>query len=334
MEIKDAIRQRRQERMRNIQQTDMTGGGPAGIKPHNEKWKSKDGQRAVHSSRPAVHSTEEHRHSANNGVSPEPKPDQNILSSADGENVRDPERMWKSKGGGWRNWEVTPRTYEMPSTAGGGPPNDVGPNYSILRKELLMKLMLSLILFAGVWGMFHLDRPWAIEGQRLVRDALTQDMNFEAVAVWYENTFSGSPAFIPIFGDRQPQAQKASGSIKESTVLPVADGIIVRSFAELLNGVEIASSSEGGAVYAAQTGRVLLVSGNGPEHTVVIQHSGKRVTIYGQLSEISVAQNDWVEAGDTIGSVKPGTAESSSLLFFAVKENDHYVDPAEVIAFE
>ncbi len=296
------------------------------------RWKGTNGEPEINSTVPAVH-TAGSSIAGKKEAARETREEANLPPNAKSGGSLDPEHMWKHKGGNWRDWEEMPRLQGAPSAPGGRPPEYTGPDFSVFRKELFVKLVLSIMAFAGVWGMFHMDRPWAIEGQRLVRDALTQDMNFDAVAVWYENTFSGSPAFIPIFGEHHPQAQKASGQIKESTVMPVEDGIIVRSFAELLNGVEIASSKEG-SVHAVQTGRVLLVSGNGPDRTVVIQHSGKRVTIYGQLGGISVAQNDWVEAGDTIGSVKPGTGQSPGLLFFAVKEDDHYVDPAEVIAFE
>lgn len=331
MEIKDAIRQRRQEKIRQIQaqmnrrgiQSPVEAEQPSDTKLLAGRTEAEERGR-LHQPQSASPPPEGE---ATRPIHPEPASRQMELHDGD------PEQMWKRRRKSWREWEQLPSGNIALAVEGERPPpRSSGPNLTLLRKELLVKLLLSCLAFGAIWGMFHLDEPWAQEGQQFVRQALTEDMNFEAAAVWYESTFSGSPAFIPIFGDRHQQAEKVSGAVKEQVVAPVAEGSIVRSFAELLNGVEIAAA-DSEPVRAMQTGRVLLVSGDASGKTIVIQHGGKRLTIYSKLEESTVAQNDWVEAGDEIGRLQSAVGQGHSLLFFSVKEDERYVDPADVVPF-
>jgi stage IV sporulation protein FA len=102
-----------------------------------------------------------------------------------------------------------------------------------------------------------------------------------------------------------------------------------------LNGVELAGTSKE-QVSAIETGRVLVVSEaeNGSGVTVVIEHANGRDSVYGKLGAATVKQNDWVEAGDGIGTLKETTSEEPSLLYFAVRQNNQYVDPVGVIPID
>ncbi|GGG20335.1 M23 family metallopeptidase [Paenibacillus abyssi] len=243
---------------------------------------------------------------------------------------QDPEWMWKQQSKPWMGWGRADVPFDEPPRR----MFDDGPDWQKVRSELRLKLFIGLMMFASVWGMFQLDMPWAKSGQLFVADALTNEMDFEAAAAWYQNRFAGSPAFIPIFGSKEQTAERVNGIIKLPIVVPVQDGVIVRTFAELLSGVEVAAPSEA-EVSAVETGRVLLVSyDEATGETVVIQHANKRVTVYSRLEQADVAQNDWVEAGQVIGKLMPATDERPSLLFFAVKENDRYVDPTGVVPFD
>ncbi|MNH38128.1 Stage IV sporulation protein FA [compost metagenome] len=84
-----------------------------------------------------------------------------------------------------------------------------------------------------------------------------------------------------------------------------------------------------------ETGRVLLVHDQGEEgSTIVIQHAGKRVSVYGNLGLAAVKENDWVAAGERIGQLMRSDDSETSLLFFALKENDQYIDPVGVIPID
>lgn len=97
-----------------------------------------------------------------------------------------------------------------------------------------------MLVFGAVWGVFTIHQPWSYKVQAFVSDALSNDMDFTAVRVWYEENFNGAPAFIPIFGDKDEPAQKAAAHHELSA--PVA-GSIVEPFASTLKGVEIMPST-------------------------------------------------------------------------------------------
>ncbi|MCM3746709.1 M23 family metallopeptidase [Paenibacillus pasadenensis] len=259
---------------------------------------------------------------------------------------RDPEIEWKNSANPWRRLEeasgvkgglgerrsISGRSGGVPGGSGGGNGGQPGNLGSRIAKGFSRRLLVSAALFAAVWGLFQLDGAAARHGQALVREALTKPMNMAAVAGWYEGLFGAPPSFIPGFGDN---SQQASAKPERAAETPVEGGSIVRSFAELLGGVEI-SGQPGAEVRAAEEGRVLLVSASdakGP--TVVLQHAGGRTTYYAQLGEANVAANDWVEAGDAIGTLgQAAEGSEAALLYFAVKDKDRYIDPADVIPFD
>jgi len=238
----------------------------------------------------------------------------------------DPERLWKSRPNPWLGWQVSREEDggDLP------PPTRPGPGQWV--KELQMKIAISLALLGCGWGLFQLDMPWARTGQSLVGDMLTVDMDFSAAAAWYDRTFAGSPAFIPIFGDREQAAERAQAGIRTAAP-PVAGGVIVRDFAALSSGVELAAEP-GAEVRSIGAGRVLIVSDeSGQGQTVIIQHAQQRMSVYGRLGMAEVEPGDWVESGEAIGRLQT-SEDDRSVFYFAVRERERYVDPADVIAFD
>jgi stage IV sporulation protein FA len=71
--------------------------------------------------------------------------------------------------------------------------------YTLLpsKRGVKVKIIIASILFMGIWGMFRLDTPWAMKGQQVIRHTLNQEIAFQSIAAWYDNTFSGTPSFIP-----------------------------------------------------------------------------------------------------------------------------------------
>jgi len=235
---------------------------------------------------------------------------------------RDPETEWKRRS---REWLAEADADRASGRSGGDHPR------SGLLRGLLARTAASAALFAAVWGLFQSDEPWASAPQRLIAQALTEDMDTRAAAEWYRRTFAGSPAFIPIFRQEEDRAEDGPGL---PVVAPVASGEVVRSFAETLAGIEIAVSP-GATVTAAETGRVTHVTGGGAEgYSVVIRHAGGRMTVYGRLGRVDVEPDDWVEAGDRIGALPVPKDGSRSLLYFAVRIDGRYVDPADVVPLD
>ncbi|WP_051251186.1 M23 family metallopeptidase [Paenibacillus harenae] len=251
----------------------------------------------------------------------------------------DPEDVWKANPNPWRSWDGTTdllnkRSYvKGPAGASDKDPNDNRRKHSF-RKEVIWKLVIASLLFAGIWGMFEYETEWTVQGRAFVKQALTDEIDFGAAAAWYKETFAGAPSFIPIFQEEQEPAVGADGTVKLPVTAPLQEGVLIRTFAELLDGIELAGGSEA-EVMAVETGRVLLLSEQGVDgSTIVIQHANGRVSIYGKLGQSEVKANDWVEAGDRIGYLQTAEGSEPSLLYFAVKENDRYIDPVDVIPLD
>ncbi|MDQ8737396.1 M23 family metallopeptidase [Paenibacillus sp. LHD-38] len=251
----------------------------------------------------------------------------------------DPEVVWKTNPNPWASWGdengfMDKRTFVKPPDLTGKKDPRYGPGKHSFRKELKWKLAVALLLFAAVWALFHYDNEYTLKGQALVKQALTDEIDFATAAAWYKETFAGAPSFIPIFKDNNGDAVGADGTVKLPIVAPLEDGSLVRTFAELLSGIELAGKSEG-QVVAAETGRVLLLTEQDEKgSTIVIQHANQRVTVYGLLGTTKVSVNDWVEAGDPIGNLLKAEGTQPSLLYFAVKQNDLYIDPVGVIPID
>lgn len=245
----------------------------------------------------------------------------------------DPELAWKTNPNPWAVWEDreqpnSPRRFVKSQHA-----DDFQPpvkSWRGLRKELAWKFILSALAFGAVWGMFEIEHPLAQHGQAFVREAMTEEINFEAVAIWYKDVFAGAPSFIPLFNSGEG-AELVDGKPNTPVVAPLEDAAVVRTFADLLSGVELAGASEA-EVVAAETGRVIQVTERGD--SILIQHANNRMTIYGKLGSAAVAVNDWVEAGQLIGTLPAAQDGEYSYLHFAVKQNDRYIDPLDVIPFD
>lgn len=239
---------------------------------------------------------------------------------------RDPETEWKLRSREWlasskgplRGLILDDPPPEPPRTGGGWV------------RDLAVKTAVSALLFAAVWGLFRLDEPWAEPAQQLIARALTRDMDTEAAAAWYRKTFAGSPSFIPMF---RQENERPGGGPGLPVSAPVASGEVVRTFAETLAGIVIAGGPSE-TVTAAETGRVTHVSRAEEGYSVVIQHAGGRSTIYGRLRTVDVAPDDWVEAGDRIGALHDSPDGTRSLLYFAVRIDGKYVDPADVVPLD
>ncbi|MFD0962334.1 peptidoglycan DD-metalloendopeptidase family protein [Paenibacillus chungangensis] len=254
-----------------------------------------------------------------------------------GDRLADPELDWKRNPNPWERWEeysgrggVHRRGIGLQDQHEPESPNP--PRGHHFRKQLVRKLAIAIVLFFAVWGIFQWQHPWTVKAQAVVKEALTEEMDFAAVAGWYKSVFAGAPSFIPIFNDNNDEAIGVEGDIvKTPIVSPLEGGVLLRTFAELLNGIELAGEP-GMQVVAVERGRVVMVSREGD--SVLLQHAGGRMSIYGKLGSSDIRVDDWVEAGDVIGVLKEAPEGGFSPLYFAIKQDNQYVDPVGVIPLD
>lgn len=233
---------------------------------------------------------------------------------------RDPEKLWKKDHNHWKHVDVEEHETREEDHS----------SYSFF-KHVKIQFILAIVLFAALFGLNQLEHPAVSQTKSWLKAELQRSLDFIAIASWYEQTFQGSPSFIPSFGSKSELALADHTGKALETTAPIEGGILLHSFAELLNGVEIAGDS-GAEVRAVEKGRVILVPDQ--QDSIIIQHANERVSIYTRLNAVNVEVGDWVEAGKTIGQLAPIAGENYSVLFLAMKQQDHYIDPLDVISLE
>ncbi|MFD2116472.1 peptidoglycan DD-metalloendopeptidase family protein [Paenibacillus yanchengensis] len=245
---------------------------------------------------------------------------------------RDPEKAWKNNPNPWQKWDQSSTTLSKSNYIKEPDWSRYSTNHKKMKwwHRFTLKLLIAVALFLSVWTMFQSDQKWAQQGQAAVRRVLTEELNFTAVATWYNENFTGSPSLLPSFSQQREEMIKVDAPVQSLVVSPLEEGSLISTFAELLNGVELAAPALS-PVRAMENGRIILVSEE--QATIIIQHANKRISIYtGIGAEVRV--NDWVEAGEMIGSLPASQSGSHSLLYFAIKEDDKYIDPLDVISID
>lgn len=191
----------------------------------------------------------------------------------------------------------------------------------------------AAFLFAAVWALFQWEHPAVERGQAFVRAALTQELRTEDVYAWYEARFGELPSFLPAWERVSPEAERVGADVGRAYVAPVA-GRIVEPFGGVRSGAGVVVRTSGSSVASMDAGLVVY-AGETQEtgQTIVVRHPGGLETVYGYLGEIAVAKDDWVEAGATIGFVRPASEEEpGGLMYFAVKKGNSFIDPSDVVA--
>ena len=253
-----------------------------------------------------------------------PTPVPYISSDADA----DPEIAWKEQNRLWRSQLAG----ELSPSNGSDPP--VNRTSGGWMQSLQIKFMLSALIFAALWAIFQVNQPWTAKVKAFVVSAMNEEMNFGAIAVWYDETFHGAPSFIPIFGAAEDHATKVNTS---NVLYPPLHGKIANSYTEALKGVEIeAAAAEPGnpiVVKAMDAGQVIEVTlSENNTYRIVVQHANDLSSVYSGLQEADVRLNDWVQGGQPVGTLS--AEEQENLLYFAIKKGDRFIDPTDVISFD
>lgn len=242
---------------------------------------------------------------------------------------RDPELLWKQGQGRW----------QAPYAGAYGAGASLGPDDSgskSIWSAMLARVMISAALFAGFWGMHHYEPSWATPIRVFVAQSLTEEMDFKAIETWYTSHFGGAPSFIPIFETQEEDSLKVGA---QSGFTPPLAGSLAGPFALSLKGVEIVpdSARSAGAVQvrSIETGRVLTVANDALTGlTVTVQHAGGYVSVYGRLDQITVDKGDWLESGDVLGALPQYVQAPRPTLYFAVRKEDRYIDPTDVVPLD
>ncbi|WP_068783101.1 M23 family metallopeptidase [Paenibacillus phocaensis] len=305
MDVKSNVKKRRAERIRQLTLEDAAGPGP---RRTEHGWESVPGHAAI-----------PHRDQAGRKVKGE-RADITLSEP-------DPELLWKRGQGRWED------PYGNAYGSRNEEPGVPGPKRrSTFWSAMFVRLVISALLFAAIWGINRYEPSWSTPIRAFIAKSLTVEMDFQAAQAWYERYFGGAPSFIPIFQTKEDQGLRVGGAAGFS---PPISGSLASPFALSLKGVEIIPDAGSSQVKAIETGRVLRIARDAVTgQTVTVQHAGGYVSVYGHLEQISVEKGDWLEGGDVLGSLPPRTQSPLPTLYFAMKKDDRYIDPADVIPFD
>lgn len=235
--------------------------------------------------------------------------EQQLNTSADDERLKDPEYVWHMKDNPWNKHDEVPWANRIRNQIGW-----------------------SIFLFVVIWGIFQWDNPWMLKGKGIIENSLTEEFQFETIAIWYDDFFQGAPTFIPTF-DKNNNAAKVDAKINGAFILPVT-GIQKTSFTAESRGIQLESHAEA-AIVSIDAGRVIFVGELEDRGlTVVIQHKDQLQSIYGWLGQTSLKRNHWVKGGQRIGTVQQNNENRKGILYFALKQGDQYINPVDVITFD
>lgn len=247
----------------------------------------------------------------------------------------DPEFVWKQRDR-YRSeqaplWTSSPpRDYRDPASKTPNWRNPFGGN------QFWLKVGISAVLFALGAAAFRFDHPLALKGRQWVTTALTTDYNFEAARAWYASKFSGLPAVLPASWRRaDPEAQKAATVNARQLFSPVV-GKIVTPYTVTDPMMAIEPASAQGEAKAMDAGRVLAVT-TGPDGRVqvAIQHADGLQSTYGGLAQTTLKKYDWIKGGEPVGVIAASSGNSKAgRLLFAVKKDNQWIDPTDVVTFD
>ncbi|USB34256.1 M23 family metallopeptidase [Paenibacillus sp. YPG26] len=246
----------------------------------------------------------------------------------------DPERVWKQNSARWAyDIETNSRDSRDPKDSGrGNPPGTVS-----FWKMLFLRALISSMIFGALWGIYRYEPEWSLPIRQFVDKTFTEEIDFGAAQVWYNEHFGGAPSFIPIFGQNKDKGQKVQS---QQIFFSPMEGTVILPFALNLEGIEVlppAAKLKSGEsqVSSVETGRVTEVTQDvNTGLTVHIQHPGGYYSIYGHLSSANVQQGDWVEGGEAVGSLRSPEAGTPKALYFALKKDGQYIDPSDVVPFD
>ncbi len=122
---------------------------------------------------------------------------------------------------------------------------------------------------------------------------------------------------------------KTTKATKATKMAAPVNGSIIRAYAKGKNeGINI-KGAPGGAVSAADAGTVAAITKSAEGvPIVVVRHGGNLLTVYANVTDVSVSKGDSVKRGQSIAKLRDG---KDSYVHFEVRKGFDSVDPAPFI---
>lgn len=203
----------------------------------------------------------------------------------------------------------------------------------VTKKKLqafLIKLTLSSALVLASIMIHRGILPVGGNLNKQVSQMLWTDFQFSKVDAWYQKISANPLALLTL-----SKSGKDQTAATQSThfALPV-NGQVMQTYTKKQNGMMI-RVDKATTIKAVEDG-VVTFSGkkSGTGNTIIIQHSSGTESIYGDVLSIVVKPYQHVKKGENIAKIKPTTNESYGVFYFALKKDNQFINPLQVIPFD
>ncbi|NMO78635.1 M23 family metallopeptidase [Niallia alba] len=202
--------------------------------------------------------------------------------------------------------------------------------HPLFRKDLFMlKILGAAILFLAVAIIVDHPSTKLAKVENKIKQAMSKEFNFMVVSNWYEDQFGKPLAFLP-----EKKGQEQDTEQLQQYALS-ASGKVLEEFQQ--NGQRIAiETGTDTTVQSFNEGQITFIGEKeGFGKTVVIKHSDQSESWYGNLEEVDVKLYENIKKGTKVGNASRYEGdEALGLFFFAIKQNDDFIDPLQVIEIE
>ncbi|KMY56222.1 hypothetical protein AC623_13930 [Bacillus sp. FJAT-27231] len=196
-------------------------------------------------------------------------------------------------------------------------------------ERFLFKWLAGAALVLSTAILFQHPSPILDDGREWMEKTMEKEFPFSKAAEWYENAL-GEPLPFTIDGWKE---KEDSPSQPAEIALPAA-GRIVEDFQTNGQGI-LVETGPAEEVKAIKGGTVIFVGEKeGLGKTVILQHSDNSESWYGHLSDSSVQQYQRVKAGSTLAKAEAGEDAAGGQFYLAIKRDNVFIDPNEVVPFE
>lgn len=208
----------------------------------------------------------------------------------------------------------------------------------------IVKCILAGALIFSAHYIHESSNPKLAPIKSAMTTALTSDFNFAAVSSWYETTFGKPVAFLPDLDDQKNKksskveqaggTKQEAGKKKQSNFAVPVSGEVTRHFTDESKGVTVQTSRHT-SVEAVKDGLVVFIGKKkNIGETVIIQHKDGAESWYGKLAGVNVKVYDFVKKGEKIATVSADKNQKHGSFYFALKQNEKFIDPIQVISFD
>lgn len=195
---------------------------------------------------------------------------------------------------------------------------ELGNEKKLEGSSVVFRLLISILLVSCMAILFQIQQKPFETIQDKVTHIMEKEFQFAVVSNWYESKFGEPLTFLNVNNKLNDESEviQTSGKVLESFQVN-GQGIVIESS---INSVE--SFGEGLVIFAGEKEDL--------GQTIIVQNVDGSETWYGKLDTISVNVYDEVKKGDIIAN----SNSENGTYYVAMKKNESFIDPNQVISFE